>query len=585
MKQNLKAIIFFSTLFIIVHAAAYLEYRYETKKHETYIQAGLPQDSTYKQKYGKEAIQKITAAKYSIALLSLGVVFFFYRRQREQSRLLEQLKYVIDHSTLVSKTDPKGRITYANDEFVKLSGYNKNELLGKPHNIIRHPDMDKEAFTQMWRDIRAGKTWRGIVKNRKKDGSSYTVDARIFPILDGRGKIKEYIAIRHDISEIMNPKRQLLEDIKSARIKTLFIVQMINHENIKSFYGIDFAQKLEDLIDQKSKALDFVKNYALPEGYFAFTSEESLGQNALENALRQIAGQTYSVDNTTLEPSFSAAYSHSGENMYEDCTLGLKKVDHQRDCVIDATDFTLHVKQQIKQNFTMIQTIKSALKDKRVISHFQPIVDNTTMQIAKYESLVRLQDKNGDVISPFYFLDVAKQAAYYKQITQEVIKNSFDALEMLPAVTINLASQDLEDKQTRAYLLDLVSQQRYRNRVTFEMLEDEGISDFGTIKSFIRQVKAYGVTIAIDDFGSGYSNYERLVDFAPDILKIDAGLIKNIDQDEYARSIVESIVLFARERGIQTVAEFVSSQEILAIVKEIGIDYSQGFEVGKPAPL
>lgn len=93
------------------------------------------------------------------------------------------------------------------------------------------------------------------------------------------------------------------------------------------------------------------------------------------------------------------------------------------------------------------------------------------------------------------------------------------------------------------------------------------------------------VKIAIDDFGSGYSNFERLLEYTPDILKIDGSLIKNIETDEFSRSLVETIVTFAKKQNIETIAEFVENENIYNILNEIGVDYSQGYFFGKPEKL
>ncbi len=103
---------------------------------------------------------------------------------------------------IVSKTDPKGIITFANEKFSKISGYSIDELLGKNHNIVRHPDMDSSAFMELWDRISSKKVWSGKIKNRKKDGGFYIVNATIFPILDDCGDIVEYMAIREDITEL-----------------------------------------------------------------------------------------------------------------------------------------------------------------------------------------------------------------------------------------------------------------------------------------------------------------------------------------------------------------------------------------------
>ncbi|TGK07734.1 PAS domain-containing protein [Leptospira semungkisensis] len=128
--------------------------------------------------------------------------------------LLSQYKDAIDKSTIVSMTNLHGKITYANDEFCRLSKYNRDELVGQPHNIVRHPDMPKEAFRNMWATIKAGRIWKGVVENRAKDGSKYIVNTTIIPIKNPDGTNKEYIGIRSDISELVfsqNKVRSLLE--------------------------------------------------------------------------------------------------------------------------------------------------------------------------------------------------------------------------------------------------------------------------------------------------------------------------------------------------------------------------------------
>ena len=122
----------------------------------------------------------------------------------EKISLLRQYKDIVDRSSIVSKTDIHGRITYVNNKFCSISGYTRKELLGKPHNIVRHEDMPKYAFKAMWETIQEKRPWEGIVKNKKKDGSSYTVEATINPILDAEDNIVEYIALRNDITDVIN---------------------------------------------------------------------------------------------------------------------------------------------------------------------------------------------------------------------------------------------------------------------------------------------------------------------------------------------------------------------------------------------
>ncbi|NDK19715.1 PAS domain S-box protein [Candidatus Gracilibacteria bacterium] len=139
---------------------------------------------------------------------------------RTNISLMEQYKHAIDESSLVSKTDLRGIITYANKQFCDKAQYTESELIGKPHSIVRHPDMPKEAFKDLWDTISAKKIWKGIVKNRAKDGSEYWVAATITPLLDIQGNIFEYMSVRTDITELQNTKLQLTESFKKLQENT-----------------------------------------------------------------------------------------------------------------------------------------------------------------------------------------------------------------------------------------------------------------------------------------------------------------------------------------------------------------------------
>jgi PAS domain S-box-containing protein len=121
--------------------------------------------------------------------------------------ILNQYRIALDYSSIVSKTDPQGNITYVNEKFEVISGYTQAELLGENHNILRHPDMPAQTFKDLWHTISHKKTWQGIVKNRKKDGSSYTVNSVIMPILDENNHIIEYISIRNDITALLQQQK------------------------------------------------------------------------------------------------------------------------------------------------------------------------------------------------------------------------------------------------------------------------------------------------------------------------------------------------------------------------------------------
>jgi len=169
----------------------------------------------------------------------------------ENSNLLAEYKRAVDLSNIVSKTNPKGVITYVNDKFCEISGYAREELIGKPHNIIRHPDMPREAFKELWNTIKAKKSWNGVVTNMKKDGGQYIVDTTVIPILDVDGDVVEYIAIRHDITELEETKQQLRNINKAMKHKVDELYSMTNTLEKKAYKdnltGISNRENFEDM--------------------------------------------------------------------------------------------------------------------------------------------------------------------------------------------------------------------------------------------------------------------------------------------------------------------------------------------------
>jgi PAS domain S-box-containing protein len=154
-------------------------------------------------------------------ILSLFLTLLLFRTNKkvlEKQRLLEDYKKAIDNSTIVSKTDKHGIITYANQAFCDISGYTTQELIGKPHNIVRHPSVEKEAFKGLWSTIKSGHTWSGQIPNLAKDKSTYWVNASISPIYDNDNNLVEYIAIRHDITEL----KELNKEIKNTQYELIY---------------------------------------------------------------------------------------------------------------------------------------------------------------------------------------------------------------------------------------------------------------------------------------------------------------------------------------------------------------------------
>ncbi len=542
-------------------------------------------------------LKPIDIEQFIATLCQISQTIKLSKELQKKTSLLKQYQHIVDHSSIVSKTDTKGVITYANDKFCQISKYSQEELIGHPHNIVRHPDVPKEVFKDLWHTIRDKKgIWQGVVKNRAKDGTPYYVNATVGPILDQKGNIQEYIALRNIITDIMDVKKRLQDFMESVENSIIAYYKISDFEDFQFFYGLKLSHRIEEaMIDSFEKNIpkEFkIKLFSIGEGEFVLaldidkchkSSNEIKEffkklQKELNTQKLQLEGMSYDI---VLMLSLA-----EGENALDDAKYGIKEAIKENKLFIIANDFSKIAHKKAEQNIKIMNMVKDALDDDRVISLFQPIVNNETKEIEKYESLVRIVE-NDQLISPFYFLEVARKGMYYSNLTSKVLKNSFEALKLTSKdISINLSINDIEKEHTRYEIYNYL--ERFcddAHRLVFELLEDDKAVNFDIIRDFIKHVKSRGVKIAIDDFGSGYSNLKRVIKYDPDIIKIDGTLVRDLEIDRKLLSVIKGFLSFAKEQNIKTVAEFVENENIYLILKDLGVDYSQGYYFGKPGEL
>ena len=516
----------------------------------------------------------------------------------------EQYLALIDKNNIISKTNTNGEITYVNDNFCKISGYKREELLHKTHRVIRHFENPDELYEDIWNTIKVKeKVWEGVLKNKSKSGSTYYIKTIITPIRNIKGEIVEYITIRSNLNSSVDDKKYLFEQIEENNFSILVLLQIDEFEIFEKFYTNIIMGQIENtfafnllsyLPSEYAFDYKFENVYTLGNGRFGllmkFDNLNNLDfnlQEYLNQFIDNVKNSNLKVDDLEFDLSITLSYGIGKYMLYEDCVTGLENAIKEKNAINFSNDSSIIASKEAKYNLEMIKTVKIALDNYKIVSYFQPIINNKTKEIEKYESLVRLIDENENVISPFHFLEISKKGNYYNKITHRVLENSFKILESIKAeLSVNISFSDLEKEQTRLEIFSLLKNHKENaHRVIFELLEDENVKDFDVIKRFIKEIKNKGVQIAIDDFGAGYSNFERILEFEPDIIKIDGSLIKNIQTDVFSRDLVETIVAFAKKQNIKTVGEFVENEAIFNILNEIGVDYSQGYYFGKPISL
>lgn len=527
----------------------------------------------------------------------------------EQIQLLNEYKKAVDHSTIVSMADKRGYITYINDAFVKVSGYSSDELIGQPHNIIRHPENSSLLFTQMWETLLKKQVWQGILKNRAKDGSAYYVDTTITPILDKNGEIKKFLALRHNITKIIEqeeriaqqlsdrltglPNRlKLIEDLESGEFVAIGLLNLDSFQELNNLYGHkigdeilkNFALYLSENLNEEKCCL-----YKLPSDEFAILSKLSLEKEVFKHIvirlIHKLDSHHFSIGGHDIYLSVTAGMSCGNDSeMLINANIAMKNAK-QNKLPFDLYDAHKHEKENYAKNQDMIKTLKYAVANDQVIAYFQPIYNNVTQQVDKYETLMRIVNEEGEILTPFFFLDVAHKSKIYPELTKAILRKAFEMFKDKDiSFSINLSIEDIRNSNTYAYIFDALDSFEKPQNVIFEIIESEGIDNYTIVKDFVKHVKKYDARIAIDDFGSGYSNFMHLLELEASFIKIDGSIIKNILQDRNSQILTKTIVSMAKDLEMNVIAEFVSSAKILDTVIAMGIDYSQGYYLGEPKP-
>ena len=383
---------------------------------------------------------------------------------------------------------------------------------------------------------------------------------------------------------------QLRKDLQSHDDFGLILLKIDNFQTINNFYGFVVGDYVIEYVGKYLKEnLKEHEVYRLSGAEFALTLEKSVGFYDLKNYLNELYTRLrdivvpYQENKIFIDFTFSSSANTNGANIFSKVSMALKYAQ-EIGVPFWIYEDRMNFENEYERNLQLSSIVREAIENGRIVPYFQPIVDTKTSKIVKYECLARLIDKNGKILSPMLFIPVAKKIKAYNDVTRLIMDKSFETFKDKEyEFTINISSEDIMNNTIFNYIINKLKTFESSNRVTFELLESEAIQDFKKVERFINEVKRYGAKIAIDDFGSGYSNFSYLIKIKAHYIKIDGSLIENIDVDNSALLVVETIVSFAKKLGMKTVAEYVHSSVVMQKVKELGIDYSQGFYIDKPS--
>lgn len=543
----------------------------------------------------------------------ISVSLIIYRRIRkiedeQESHLndMKQFENVINSSSIVSITDKDGLITHVNDQFCEITGYSKEMIVGSRHNIISHPDNPKSVYRELWAIIRSGKTWKGIIKNMTSDGKYFYQKSTIVPFKDKSGNIVKYVSISYDVTEVFENKSRLQKQmnidqltglgsrtslisiVSSSKQSDLAIIDIDDFHKINENYGMTvgdeilkiFAKRLEE--NPNLTQYDLYRLHSDVFAVFSYTSNMAEFSEKVNQAVTEATRYLFKTDTSEIVLRTITGFAMGSADLLSNADAALQFAKANNISISFYDPEAQKNKNVYESNSQTIIMISDAIEENRVVPFFQKI-EGVHDSAQKYESLMRIEDRAGTIVSPAEFLDVSKQTRFYPTLTKIITKKTIDTFKGSNAeFSINISAEDILNPDTMNYIYSYALENHVIKNLTLEIVESESITGSNAATEALYRFKLAGAKIAIDDFGTGYSNFDYLLKIKADYIKIDGSIIKLINKDERARDIVRSIVSYAKKVNMKTVAEFISDANLANEAKMMGIDYLQGYYIGRP---
>jgi len=508
---------------------------------------------TYSSKNYDELVSKYTELTLTL-LAILGIVFLLFSLYIK--KLLSPLRKIA-----------KSLKNYSPDKEVKIPFVSQNDEIGLVYNALQNMQYKISEYSKEQQDI------NNYLEEKVKEKTIELLNQLYIDNLTG-----------------LNNRLSLLNDITGVDDGALLIINIDDFREINDFFGHIAGDNVLKVFSSRLKIMFSkhneieLKRLSGDEFALFFMKKPSLEHftHIAEKLVSDVEKMIFFYENNEIGIRVSIGGAYQIDGALEKADIALKSAKKQQKSFLLYNE-NLNIEEQYQRNMEWVKKLKKAIEYDNIVPYFQPIYDNKTNKIASYECLIRLIDEDGSVISPGEFLTIAKKSRLYSKLTQEMIKKSCEYFEHIDCdFSVNLSVEDMLNKEIVDYIKYKIKKHKVSKKIIFEILESEGIENYEEISVFIKEMKDLECRIAIDDFGSGYSNFEHILKLNIDYIKLDGTLIKNLDKDGNAQIVVQTIVDFAKRLNILTVAEFIHNEDIYTKVKDLNISRSQGFYLSEP---
>lgn len=447
------------------------------------------------------------------------------------------------------------------------------------------------------------------------------------------------LAVKKERDKTFQEQQQLKDEVASLKMMEARLQFSVEHDDLT---GLSNRRKLEQALDisliqarnfgvngvllyvdlDRFKVLNDAEGHVVGDSLLVQISNTFRGFFSPQDTLVRIGSDEFAIliDNIDGSQAIKKAeelrfmldgysFEHMGNHYHLSASIGVKLISSDTNKLM-AGDILAHANQAcytakkrgrnrvhiynaedremdiLRHSVQWAPRIRAALKQEDFLLEFQPIYAVETNDIRHYECLIRMRGEDKTIYYPNDFIPVAEAMGLIQQIDLWVVNHVFDLLRSMPthlSFTINLSGNIFLDHKLYPLVERKLAQTGIDSaRIVFEITETSAISNFEQTKAMVKKLRSLGCRFALDDFGAGFNSYSYLKHFPVDILKIDGGFITDLESDPVDQLLVKSMIDIAHSLGKKTVAEYVEHQSTMDMLKGFGIDYIQGFLVGKP---
>ncbi|HMU16457.1 MAG TPA: EAL domain-containing protein [Thauera aminoaromatica] len=550
---------------------------------------------------------------------------------------LQRLSMVIEQSPeSIVITDTAGCILYVNEAFQRITGYARDEVLGRNPRILNGGLTPRATYEQMWATLLAGEVWRGEFHNVRKDGSAYLELATIAPIKDAGGTVTHYVAVKEDITQRKQseallhrlayfdaltglPNRALLHDRIAQAIRSgvrresfgmLMLVDIDRFRQLNDTLGHAAGDRLLCEVAARLRASVREEDTVARHGDDDFAVlVERIGEteaDALSHAeyvarkLQRTLQQPYVLGGTEGDRHFATL--SFGISLFHDGVSSLESLLKQAEVALyrakqDGRDivrfFNPEMQAVVDAHARLEARMHEALEANAFRLFFQPQVNRRGVVIGA-EALLRWPLDGGAMVSPAEFIPLAEDTGHIVRLGLWVLRSACAQLARWQMnettrhlkIAVNVSARQFHQPDFVASVKDTVRAAGVDPcRLELELTESAILSDMDETIRRMNELRALGIRFALDDFGTGYSSLSYLKRLPLDQLKIDQSFVRDMAEDEGSEAIVLAILSLSHALGLEVVAEGVERPEQRDFLRHHGCDCFQGYLFGKPLPM